>query len=106
VPAVTAFKANHRSLRNGQTVTFSGRLRTLPVPVGGKLLELQVRLPAGWQTFRTMRTDATGRWTARYHFTRTGGVQHYRFRARLPEEASYPFAAGVSRPLVVKVRGG
>ena len=106
VPAVTAFMANRRSLRNGQTVTFAGQLRTRPAPPGGKLLELQVLLPAGWKTFRTVRSDPAGRWTARYHFTRTGGVQHYRFRVRLPEEASYPFAVGVSQPLVITVRGG
>jgi hypothetical protein len=105
VPALTSFKVNRHRLRNGQTVRFSGAVRTVPAPPGGKLLELQVRLPKGWETFRTIRTDPAGRWTARYHFTRTYGVQDYRFRARLPQEAGYPFAEGGSRPLTVEVRG-
>ena len=76
---------------NGQAVTFTGRLRTLPAPASGKLVELQVRLSGRWQTFRTVRTDAAGRWAVPYRFKRTRGVQHYRFRAQLPHEASYPF---------------
>ena len=64
-----------------------------------------MRLSGRWQTFRTMRTDAAGRWAIRYRFRRTRGVQRYRFRARLPREASYPFAAGGSRSLTVRVRG-
>jgi hypothetical protein len=105
VPALTSLNVNRRRLRNGQTVTFSGALHTLPAAPGGKLLELQVRLPKGWETFRTLRTDPAGHWTARYHFTRTFGVQHYRFRARLPAEAGYPFVEGGSRALTVEVRG-
>ncbi len=98
VPAATSLTVNRRHLHNGQTVTFTGALRTLPAPPGGKLLELQVRLPKRWETFRTLRTDQVGHWSARYHFTRTYGVQRYRFRAKLPEEAGYPFALGGSPP--------
>jgi hypothetical protein len=105
VTALTSLTVNRKRLRNGQTVAFTGALHTLPAPPGGKLLELQVRLPKGWETFRTIRTDAAGHWTARYHFTRTFGVQHYRFRARLPEEAGYPFVEGGSRAVTVEVRG-
>jgi hypothetical protein len=105
VPAVTSVTVNRRRLRNGQTVTFTGSLQTVPAPSGGKLIELQALLPRGWQTFRTLRTDSVGRWAAKYHFTRTTGIQRYRFRVRLPEEAGYPFAAGHSRTLTVRVRG-
>jgi hypothetical protein len=77
----------------------------VPAPPGGKLVELQVRLPHRWETFRTIRTDPAGHWSARYRFTRTYGVQRYRFRARLPEEAAYPFALGGSRPVTVLVKG-
>jgi hypothetical protein len=105
VPALTTLRVNRKRLLNGQAVTFSGRLRTHPAPPQGKLVELQVRLSDRWQTFRTSRTDAAGRWAIRYRFKRTRGVQHFRFRARLPAEASYPFATGGSRPLTVRVRG-
>jgi hypothetical protein len=105
VPALTSLRVNRARVLNGQAVTFSGRLRTQPVPTGGKLVELQVRLSDRWQTFRTSRTDDAGRWAIRYRFKRTRGVQRFRFRARLPSEASYPFAAGSSQPLTVRVRG-
>ena len=42
---------------------------------------------------------------SRYRFRRTRGVQHYRFRLRLPREAGYPFEPGTSRSLTVRVRG-
>ena len=75
------------------------------MPAGGKLVELQVRLSDRWQTFRTTRTDGTGRWEIGYQFKRTRGVQHFRFRARLSAETGYPFVAGRSHPLEVRVRG-
>jgi hypothetical protein len=105
VPASTALRVDRKRLRNGQTVTFSGPVRTLPTPPGGKLLEMQVKLPGRWETFRTIRSDEAGQWSVRYHFRRTFGVQHYRFRARLPAEGAYPFTAGVSRVVTVRVRG-
>ena len=105
VPALTSLRVTRKRVLNGQAVTFTGRLRTLPAPASGKLVELQVRLSGRWQTFRTMRTDPAGRWAIPYRFKRTRGVQRYHFRARLPHEANYPFTAGGSRSLPVRVRG-
>jgi hypothetical protein len=105
VPAATSARVSRRRLRNGQAVTFSGRVLGLPVPAAGKLVEVQVRFANGWQTFRTTRSDATGRWSSRYRFQRTRGVQHYHFRIRLPKEGGYPFETSVSRTLVVQVKG-
>jgi hypothetical protein len=105
VPASTTLRVSRRRLRNGQTVTFSGPVGTLPTPPGGKLVEMQVKLPGRWETFRTIRSDDAGQWSARYHFRRTVGVQHYRFRARLPAEGAYPYTAGVSRVVTVRVHG-
>ena len=105
VPAATTARVNRRRLRNGQAVTFSGRVLGLPVPAVGKLVELQVRFTNGWQTFRTIRSDVAGRWSSRYRFRRTRGVQRYHFRIRLPKESGYPFETSVSRTLRVRVRG-
>ncbi len=105
VPAATELRVSSTRLRNGQSVTFSGPVRSLPTPAGGKLIEMQVKLPGRWETFRTIRSDDAGQWSVRYRFRRTSGVQHYRFRARLPAEGSYPFVAGVSRVASVRVRG-
>ncbi len=105
VPALSSLRVNRSRVVNGQSVTFSGRLRTQPAPANGKLVELQVRLSDRWQTFRTSRSDGAGRWALRYRFKRTRGVQRFRFRARLPHEANYPFAAGKSGTVTVRVRG-
>jgi hypothetical protein len=105
VPAVSTLRVSRRRVLNGQTVTFSGQVRSTPFPAGGKLIQLEVLLRTGWQTFRTVRTDQAGRWAVRYPFTRTRGVQWYRFRVELPREAGYPFGAGASKSLRVRVRG-
>jgi hypothetical protein len=105
VPAATSAKVSRSRVQNGKGVTFRGRVRGLPVPAAGKLVEIQVRFTDRWQTFRTTRSDALGRWSSRYRFQRTRGVQHYRFRIRLPKEAGYPFETSVSRTLTVQVSG-
>lgn len=105
VPAATSAKVSRTRVRNGRAVTFRGRVRGLPVPAAGKLVEIQVRFTDRWQTFRTTRSDALGRWSSRYRFQRTRGVQRYRFRIRLPKEAGYPFETSVSRTLTVQVSG-
>jgi hypothetical protein len=105
VPAASTLRPSRRRALNGQSVWFKGRLRSLPTPAGGKLVELQVRLPGRWQTFRTVRTTSKGRWGIRYRFRNTVCVQRWRFRLRIPAEAGYPFAPGRSRRRMVKVRG-
>jgi hypothetical protein len=105
VRAATSAKVSRSRVRNGRPVTFRGRVRGLPVPAAGKLVEIQVRFTDRWQTFRTTRSDALGRWSSRYRFQRTRGVQRYRFRVRLPKEAGYPFETNVSRTLTVQVSG-
>ena len=105
VPAATSAKVSRSRVRNGQAIKFRGRVRGLPVPAAGKLVEIQVRFTDRWQTFRTTRSDALGRWSSRYRFERTRGVQRYRFRVRLPKEAGYPFETSVSRTLAVQVSG-
>jgi hypothetical protein len=106
VPAAGSFKASRKRVRNGGRVVFRGRVRSLPVPATGKLVEVQVKQPTGeWTTFRTLRTDAQGRWRLRYRFRRTACHTRYRLRARIPAEAGYPFATGRSRARSVLVRG-
>jgi hypothetical protein len=105
VPAVSTIRARPRRARNGQAVGFAGRLRSLPAPPAGKLVELQVLLSGHWQTFRTTRTGPDGAWRVRYRFRRSCGVLRYRFRAKVPEEAGYPFETGRSRAVGVRVRG-
>jgi hypothetical protein len=105
VPATSSLHVSRSHVLNGQQASFSGRVRTTPIPDGGKLVELQVLFPTGWQTFRTGHTDQAGRWALQYRFGRTRGLQQFRFRIYLPHEAGYPFAAGRSRSVRVQVRG-
>jgi hypothetical protein len=105
VSAASTIQAHPRRLVNGRAVTFKGTLRSRPVPTAGKLVELQVVLSGRWQTFETVRSDARGNWRVRYRFRRSCGLTRYRFRARLPAEAGYPFEAGNTRPVVVRVLG-
>ena len=104
--AASTIRATPRRLRNGQTVRFAGKVRSLPTPPAGKLVELQVVLSGRWQTFRTTRTGSDGSWSIRYAFRRTCGLLRYRFRARLPAEAGYAFQTGKTKRVSVRVRGG
>jgi hypothetical protein len=105
VPARTTLRVNRTSLRNGESVRFSGRLAGRPIPEGGKLIDLQAHYRGRWRTFATPRSDANGRWRFRYRFGATRGLVRYRFRARVRREAAYPYELGYSRTIAVTVRG-
>jgi 5-hydroxyisourate hydrolase-like protein (transthyretin family) len=105
VSGSSTFEVSRSRILNGQSVLFSGRVRGRPLPEAGKLIELQVRLSDEWSTFQTIRSSSDGRWRIPYRFERACGVQRFRFRARLPGEASYPLESGHSRQLTIRVRG-
>jgi hypothetical protein len=105
VPARSSISVDRRRVRNGDTVTFRGRLRGRPLPDGGKLVDLQVRLRGRWRTFATPRADSGGRWAFAYRFEATRGLVRYRFRALIRREAAYPYELGYSRAVRVTVRG-
>jgi hypothetical protein len=81
--------SSNRNLR----FVYAGSALVLPAQAA-----IKMRVPA-LTSLRVTRRHVLNR------FKRTRGVQHYRFRARLPHEASYPFTAGGSRSLTVRVRG-
>jgi 5-hydroxyisourate hydrolase-like protein (transthyretin family) len=105
VRAASSIRARPKRLLNGQAVTFTGTVHSLPIPPAGKLVELQVLLSGRWQTFRTTLADSDGRWRVRYRFRRSCGLVRFRFRARLPAEAGYTFESGRTRAVRVHVRG-
>jgi hypothetical protein len=102
VPRI-ALKTNTHSLRNGQAVRFSGAIAGAPAGVK-KVVELQVRKGKGWMTFTTTRLK-NGRFSYSYRFKRTRGRVTYVFRARVREEAGFPFLSGRSKSVKVAVRG-
>jgi len=105
VRAASTMRASRRRVRNGGAVTFAGRVRTLPIPGAGKLVEIQAHFRGRWRTFQTVRTAASGRWRFRYHFGGTRGRVRYRFRALVGTEGGYPYARGKSRTVRVTVTG-
>lgn len=105
VRAATSIRPNRRSVVNGEDVRFHGRIRTGRIPSKGKLVEMQVFVRGKWRTFVTTRAGRRGTWKYNYRFDGTRGSQRYRFRAKLPPEQGYPFAAGLSRVVGVQVHG-
>ena len=105
VPARSSITVDRRRVLNGGSVTFSGRLVGRPLPDGGKLVDLQVKLRGRWRTFAAPRAGSGGRWSYAYRFEATRGVVRYSFRARIRREAAYPYELGHSRIVRVTVRG-
>ena len=90
VPAAGTLRAGRRRARNGQSVVFTGRLRGLPLPRGGRTVDLQAHYRGAWRTFATPRTDARGRWRQSYRFGATSGRVVYRFRALIKRDGVIP----------------
>jgi hypothetical protein len=101
--ASTTIQLDKARYRNGDTVTFSGRITTRPL-IRRKGVYLQVVVRGGWRTFDTTHADAQGRWQLRYRFTATRRPTAYRFRAFIPTDEGYPWAAGHSRAVGVLVK--
>jgi hypothetical protein len=105
VKGTSTFTVKPKRVKNGGSVTFTGRVKGRPLPETGKLLELQVRFTSGWQTFRTIHTETDGTWRIPYLFDRTCGEAEFDFRAHLAGEAGWPLETGNSRRLTVRVKG-
>jgi len=93
----------HR-VRNGGSVTFKGRLiggpgrAETPVVLEAVGRNARKRVPVA-----TLRTAPRGRFRFRYRFLRSFAPFTYRFRARLIPQASYPYAGGSSRVVIVRI---
>jgi hypothetical protein len=91
----------------GAPVVFSGRVAHLGAEAPkGKAVELQFRYPgAEWSEFRTVATDARGRFRYAYRFSDddSRGVR-FQFRAVVPAQEDWPFDPGASRPVIVTGR--
>jgi hypothetical protein len=109
VRAGVSLRAAPLSLRTGQSVRLSGRVRTrgAPVPRRGKLVAIQYLEAAThrWRPVLVTRSDHRGRFRARYRFRYVTGTASVRLRATALAEERWPYAPGSSRPLTVRVRG-
>lgn len=104
-----SLRATPTSLRRGEVVRLSGRVRTrgAPVPRRGKLVAIQYLEAATsrWRPVLVTRTDHGGRFRARYRFRYVSGTAAIRLRATALAEERWPYAPGSSRPVTVTVRG-
>lgn len=96
--------STHQAVVGGAPVVFRGSVADpAEIPPHGKEIELQFRLPGlPWTQFRTIRTDAHGRYRYPYRFSDddSRGVR-FEMRAFAPAEAGWPYEPGASRPVVV-----
>jgi hypothetical protein len=103
VIAPLTLRVSPKRVRNKHAVTFTGKLSAGPIPRRGKVVNLQVIVDGHWHTFATVRSSRKGSFKYRYRFRRTYGRAKYRFRARSRYEAAYPFIAGTSKTVRVRV---
>jgi hypothetical protein len=105
VPGSATIRAGRKAVRNGDSVTFRGKLLGLPYPARGKVLDLQAHYRGKWRTFATPRAKLNGKWRFRYRFEATRGTVLYRFRVRIRASSDYSYERGFSRTVKVRVTG-
>jgi hypothetical protein len=105
VPAAATLRASKHSIRNGERVSFSGRLLGRPYPRRGKVLDLQAYYRHKWRTFAAPRANLQGKWKFNYRFGATRGLVVYRFRLRVRATSDYPYELGFSKLTKVRVLG-
>ncbi|HEX8084351.1 MAG TPA: hypothetical protein VF529_08675 [Solirubrobacteraceae bacterium] len=89
----------------GVVVKYAGRVRSGPLPRGGKLVVLQGRVRGGrWQTFASRRATRAGVFRGAYRLKiRRPGVR-LQFRARAVAESGWPYLEGKSRVVTRRVK--
>jgi len=103
--AVRLRASTARAAIGGAAVVFSGSVERLgaAIPSYGRPVQLQFRLPGmPWTEFRTVQTDAEGRFHYPYSFSDddSRGVR-FLFRAYAPPQPGWPYEPAVSRPVTV-----
>ncbi|HEX7280249.1 MAG TPA: hypothetical protein VF255_11585 [Solirubrobacterales bacterium] len=104
-----SLRAVPRSLRTGQVVRLSGRVRSkgAPIPRRGKLVAIQYLELATrrWRPVLVTRSDHDGRYRARYRFRYVAGRAAIRLRATALAEERWPYVPGFSPPVTIRVQG-
>jgi hypothetical protein len=90
-----------RTVKNGRVAVFRGHLLGKPVPAGGVLVDLQVRLRNRWRTFATPRSRANGAYRFKYRFTQ--GAARWVFRARIRKDSLYAYETSYSKRVATRV---
>jgi hypothetical protein len=90
-----------RTVKNGRVAVFRGHLLGKPVPAGGVLVDLQVRLRNRWRTFATPRSRVNGAYRYKYRFTQ--GPARWVFRARIRKDSLYAYETNYSKKVTTRV---
>jgi len=89
----------------GRPLVFRGRVAVsgAPIPADGKVVQLQFRLPGlPWREFRTIRTDAAGRFRYAYRFADDDSRgARFQFRALAPTQSGWPYGPAASSSVFV-----
>ena len=104
VAAGATLSVSPKRVRPRGTITISGRLRGLPLPRSGKVVDLQAYEGGKW---RDVRHDAGAQERAlhsRYRFLRAGSGATFLIRARIRRDDAYPYYLGYSPRVRVRVR--
>lgn len=106
VRAGVSLRIDERVVRNGQRVTFRGRVAGR-IPTGGATVALQAKVGRRFRTFRQVRVTpaSAGRFATRYRFTATTRTTRYRFRALVLKQGELPYETGASSVATVVVQG-
>jgi hypothetical protein len=102
VVAGVRFTLSRTTLRNGQTLRYSGRI--LGPSTGHRFVEVQVRNGRRWQIVCSVRTDARGAFGCAHRFRRTHSPVTYVFRARVRQQPGLPYEPGTSVARKARVR--
>jgi hypothetical protein len=97
VRAGVSLSLSRRRARNGQSVSFRGRVAG-PLAKRGVTVSLQVKLGPRYRTFRSIRVTSSGRgrFRTRYRFAATSQATRYSFRAAVSRQSGMPYERGVS----------
>jgi hypothetical protein len=104
-----SLRAVPRTLRTGEVVRLSGKVRSrgAPIPRRGKLVAIQYLEEATrrWRPVLVTRSDHSGRFRARYRFRYVTGRAAIRLRATALAEERWPYVPGSSPAVTVRVQG-
>jgi hypothetical protein len=94
-----------RALLGGIVVHFSGRVRSGPIPKGGKRVRMEGRAPGStWTSFATLRTNRIGAFSGKYRLRiRRPGVV-LKIRAIVPAEDGYGYLGSRGKAVTLRVR--
>jgi hypothetical protein len=100
VRSKASFRTSRKRVPEGEKIVFKGKVGHVGarIPVGGKLIELQVQEGAGrWNTVReAFYTKPSGRYRLAYRFGRFYVADAvFMFRAKIAREQGWPYKAPV-----------